>query len=91
MTTMTPNQTRTIIRDGEKTNEIQLSAKRFFRIDPRLDKIEIRSLGGTLWLTLPNDPNDYLLRSGDQVSVNTKSSKGAVLLEALSEARFTIN
>ena len=88
MTAMTPDQTRTITRDGEKTDEIQLSARRIFRIDQRLGDMEIEALGGTLWVTLPNDPHDYVLRSGERVTVR---SKGAVLLEALSEARFTIN
>jgi hypothetical protein len=50
--------------------------------------MQIEALGGALWVTLPNDPNDYILRKGDRVSVSTK---GTVLLEALSEARFTIN
>jgi hypothetical protein len=88
MTAMTPEKNRTIIRNGEKTDEIQLSARRIFRIDQRLGDMEIEALGGTLWVTLPNDPNDYVLRKGDRVSVSTK---GTVLLEALSEARFTIN
>lgn len=88
MTAMTPEKTRTIIRNGEKTDEIQLSARRIFRIDQRLGDMQIEALGGALWVTLPNDPNDYILRKGDRVSVR---SKGVVLLEALSEARFTIN
>jgi hypothetical protein len=88
MNVNTPHKTRTIIRNGEKTDEIQLSARRIFRIDRRLGDMEIEALGGTLWLTLPNDPHDYVLRSGDRVSVQPK---GTVLLQALSEARFTIN
>jgi hypothetical protein len=88
MTAMTPEKNRTIIRNGEKTDEIQLSARRIFRIDQRLGDMQIEALGGALWVTLPNDPHDYILRKGDRVSVSTK---GTVLLEALSEARFTIN
>jgi hypothetical protein len=88
MTNMTPIKTRTIIRDGEKSDEIQLSAKRIFRLERRLGEVEIETLGGTLWLTLPNDPTDYVLNSGDRFNVQ---SKGTVLLQALSEARFTIN
>jgi hypothetical protein len=88
MTAMTPDKSRTIIRDGKKTDEIQLSARRIFRIDQRLGDMQIEALGGTLWVTLPNDPTDYVLRKGDRVSIKPK---GTVLLEALSEARFTIN
>jgi hypothetical protein len=39
-------------------------------------------------VTLPNDPQDYLLRSGERMTVR---NKGTVLLEALTEASFLIN
>jgi hypothetical protein len=85
MTTYMKNQTE--IKDEQKGNRIQLSANRIFRIDQRLGDMEIQALGGTLWVTLPNDPQDYLLRSGERVTVRRK---GTVLLEALTEASFSI-
>ena len=88
MTTYTNPNTRTGLDDNTKSNRIQLSANRIFRIDRRLGDMEIQALNGTLWVTLPNDPHDYVLKRGDRLSVR---SKGTILLEALSEAVFTIN
>jgi hypothetical protein len=88
MTTYVNPKTRTEKDDRPVNNKIQLSANRIFRIDQRLGDMEIQALNGTLWVTLPNDPQDYVLKSGDRLSVR---SKGTVLLEALSEASFTIN
>jgi hypothetical protein len=85
MTTYMKNQTE--IKDEHKGNRIQLSANRIFRIDQRLGDMEIQALGGTLWVTLPNDPKDYVLRSGERMTVRRK---GTVLLEALTEASFSI-
>lgn len=87
MTTYTNPKTRTDVKDEQRSNRIQLSANRIFRIDQRLGDMEIQALGGTLWVTLPNDPHDYVMKNGDHLSVR---SKGTVLLEALSEASFTI-
>lgn len=87
MTSMTLNKINSE-ETRERDGAIQLSPRRVFRIDQRLGDIEIEALGGTLWMTLPNDPNDYVLRRGDRMSVH---AKGTVLLQALSEATFTIN
>ena len=88
MTSMTPENIHTDSETREHDGAIQLSPRRVFRIDQRLGDMEIEALGGTLWMTLPNDPNDYVLRRGDRMSVR---AKGTVLLQALSEATFTIN
>jgi hypothetical protein len=88
MTTYTNPKTETELNGSPVSKKIQLSANRIFRIDQRLGDMEIQALNGTLWVTLPNDPNDYVLKDGDRLSVR---SKGTVLLEALSEASFTIN
>lgn len=88
MTSMTPEKIHTDSKTREQDGAIQLSPRRVFRIDQRLGDMEIEALGGTLWMTLPNDPNDYVLRCGDRMSVRTK---GTVLLQALTEATFTIN
>lgn len=86
MTTTTKTTPR--LEDQPVSNKIQLSANRIFRIDQRLGDMEIQALNGTLWVTLPNDPNDYVLKAGERLAVR---SKGTILLEALSEASFTIN
>jgi hypothetical protein len=88
MTTITNPKTSIELDDQPQNNRIQLSANRIFRIDQRLGDMEIQALNGTLWVTLPNDPHDYILNAGERLSVRTR---GAILLEALSEASFTIN
>ena len=88
MTTYTNPNTRTEMDERSSSSRIQLSANRIFRIDRRLGDMEIQALNGTLWVTLPGDPQDYVLKQGDRLSVR---AKGTVLLEALSEASFTIN
>jgi hypothetical protein len=90
MTNMTNNKPRIIVDDDEQTNAIRLPARRIFRIDQRLGDMQIESLNGTLWLTLPDDPNDYVLHSGERLTVRSKG-KGRALLQALSDASFTIN
>ncbi len=88
MITYSNPKTRTEL-DGRQTKDrIQLSANRIFRIDQRLGDMEIQALNGTLWVTLTDDPQDYVLKDGDRLSVR---GKGTILLEALSEASFTIN
>jgi hypothetical protein len=42
---------------------------------------------GMLWLTQSGDYRDYMLRTGDHLTINKKSK---VLIEALSEARVSI-
>lgn len=88
MTTYSNPKTRTELDGRQAKDRIQLSANRIFRIDQRLGDMEIQALNGTLWVTLTDDPQDYVLKGGDRLSVR---GKGTVLLEALSEASFTIN
>ena len=42
---------------------------------------------GILWLTQSNDLTDYVLKAGDKLVVNKKTS---ILIEAMSEARISI-
>jgi hypothetical protein len=88
MTTFSNPKTHTELDHRQASSRIQLSANRIFRIDQRLGDMEIQALNGTLWVTLTDDPQDYVLKGGDRLSVR---GKGTVLLEALSEASFTIN
>jgi len=42
---------------------------------------------GILWLTQSNDLKDYMLKTGERMTVNQKST---ILIEAMSEARVSI-
>lgn len=88
---MTTFTTTTSSRAGMKltgkSNEVKLTRRELFRLNHRQGDLLLKALSGILWVTLPNDPNDYFLRAGDYLPV---TQRGTVLVEAMADACFQI-
>ena len=80
--------TKPLANVGTECAEIQLADHHVFHIDLRGGPLEIKSECGTLWVTVPNDPYDHVLKSGEHLAVN---AKGRVVVQAITEACFSIN
>ena len=68
--------------------EIKLGDHKIFQIDNSQGPMAIKSVNGILWVTIPNDPNDHILKPGDHLLVN---ARGKVVMQALTDACFSIN
>ena len=66
---------------------LALQRRGFFRAQKTNPGTTVICEQGILWLTQSNDLKDYMLRPGDKLVVNQKST---VLIEAMSEARLSI-
>jgi hypothetical protein len=67
--------------------EILLTGKDLFKLSGDARGTEIVSAGGILWVTQPNDVQDYLLRPGEGVKI---TRKGMVLVQGSPGARVRI-
>jgi hypothetical protein len=73
---------------GLQTTEIKLEDHQVFHIDSSRSPMAITSMDGILWVTIPNDPEDHILKPGDQLLVN---ARGKVVMQAITDASFSIN
>jgi hypothetical protein len=87
MATYTKAKTHSGHKAVQGKNEIQLPAHDLYRLDHSRGEVDIQAVRGTLWITLPGDPQDYVLRAGDRLPVE---KRGRVLVEALTEAGFRV-
>ena len=80
--------TKPLANVGLKSEEIKLGDHKIFQIDNSQGPMAIKSVNGILWVTIPNDPNDHILKPGDHLLVN---ARGKVVMQALTDACFSIN
>ena len=67
--------------------EVSLNRHELLRLEGSRRPAMIQSLDGTLWVTIPGDPEDYTLRPGETLAI---SRRGPVVVEALPEGRARI-
>jgi hypothetical protein len=87
MATYTNTHSHKGIKTANKANEIQLNKKALYRVEHRKGNFLIKALRGDLWVTLPGDSTDHVLKAGDHLAV---ASRGRVLIEAMTDASFQI-
>lgn len=68
-------------------DRIKLSKNSFFKLTGDSRGVSIRSVAGSIWVTVENDSRDYVLKQGDEFVVN---KKGSVIVEALTNAAVAI-
>ncbi len=67
------------------TEKVILSCRQVYRIQNHSKAMQIQGVKGTLYVTLPKDPEDYILRPGGQL---VGRSRGLVLVQGLPEGAF---
>jgi hypothetical protein len=80
-----PYHGKKISANGPK--QIKLSKNQLYRLDSHQGPVRIENTSGSLWVTQPGDPYDYVLEAGGQISI---SKRGVLLLEALEDASVRI-
>lgn len=80
--------TKSLTNAGSQPVEITLGDHQVFHLDGGRSPMSIKSVDGILWVTLPNDPEDHILKPGDHLLVNTK---GKVVMQAITKASFSLN
>ena len=71
-------------RETTTSEKVILSCRQVYRIQNH-KAMQIQGVKGTLYVTLPKDPEDYILGPGEQLVVR---SRGLVLVQALPEGAF---
>ncbi len=67
--------------------KIALRGDEVFRIDHRGRPMTLEGLKGVVYVTLPNDLEDYMLRPGERLVVHRR---GAVVLQGMPEGAFRV-
>jgi hypothetical protein len=67
------------------TETIALSCRQVYRLQTRGKALQIQALKGTLYVTLPNDPVDYIIKPGEHLVAR---SRGLVLVQGLPDGVF---
>jgi hypothetical protein len=77
------------VNAGEKQREreIQLKPREVYKLDRWRGTLDIHNERGILWVTLPGDPEDHLLRAGERMTIRNHRN---VVVEAIQAARFRI-
>lgn len=69
---------------ADQCNEvIHLRSKEILKLEKQRDEIRLKCLGGIVWVTQPDDPNDHILQAHDVLEIK---KKGLILVQALPEA-----
>jgi hypothetical protein len=68
---------------GDRAMTLPLERAGFCRLSGDRRGARIRCSRGSLWVTQPGDPLDYVLRAGDGLTV---TRRGTILVQALSDA-----
>ncbi len=69
----------------QATEKISLACQQVYRIRNNGKPVQIQGVKGMVYVTLPKDPEDYLLRPGERMVVR---SRGLVLVQGLPEGAF---
>ncbi len=64
---------------------ISLSCRQVYRLQNYGKSMHIQGVKGTLYITQPNDPDDYILKPGQKMIIR---SRGLVLVQGLPEGVF---
>lgn len=75
-------------RDYRDDRKIQLKSHEIYRIDRWQGKLDISTTSGLVWVTIPGDYDDYLLRAGEHLVVG---KPGKVVVQALPESSFLLH
>jgi hypothetical protein len=67
--------------------EVQLKGSSMLRLERVTRLVTIRSTGGVLWVTQQGFPEDYVLRTGEKI---TLSKGGVIVIQALGWGRVQI-
>ena len=67
------------------TEKIILACRQVYRIQNHGKDLQIQGVRGMVYVTLPDDPADYLLSPGEEVIVR---SRGLVLVQGMPEGVF---
>ena len=65
--------------------KIRLSCRQVYRISSPKKAVRIQGVKGTVYVTLPEDPEDYILRTGEEMIIR---SRGLVLVQGMPEGSF---
>ncbi len=74
-------------RAATPVTDVKLQRKDLVRLRGRKHGQAVTCLEGALWITQAGDPRDHVLVAGDRFALN---GRGAVLLEAMREARVRV-
>ncbi len=74
---------RVVVETGDRAMTFPIERSAFCRLGRNHRGARIRCSRGTLWVTQPGDPADYILRAGDGLTV---TRPGMILVQALSDA-----
>lgn len=66
---------------------IEINGKGTYAIQLIRERVVISCLAGTLWMTREADPGDYVLRTGESVSL---AGSGRVVIFGLEDGRFHV-
>lgn len=76
---------RSTVKDGT-AEKIMLSDLQTYRIHNRRGQaVHIQGVKGVVYVTAPNNPEDYMLHPGEQVVIN---QRGLVLVQGMPEGAF---
>jgi hypothetical protein len=64
---------------------IHLHNKEIMSLNNQGENVHLKCLSGTIWMTLPGDPNDYFLQTNETLELSLPK-KGQVLIQAMPEA-----
>ncbi len=65
--------------------KVALSNRQIYRIENHNTAMQIQGVKGTVYVTAPEDPEDHILRPGEQIIVR---NRGLVLVQGLPEGAF---
>jgi hypothetical protein len=72
---------------GGPCTEFAAETGEIYKIKMHTKSIKIQCLNGALWVTKENDPEDYILRRGQEV---TFSGRGVVIIQTLLPGKWCI-
>jgi hypothetical protein len=78
-------RTNTTIDKNRISEFIKLGCRQIFRITSPKKGVHIQAEKGTLYITLPGDPDDHILQPGESIEFG---SRGLILVQGLPEGAF---